>query len=224
MIIKNYEDLKNDIVNLLARDDLAGMIPGWIDEVHKELVGNLIHLREIRFELKDQPLVAGVEQITLPTGTTRVDVIVIQGTIPQKLQIVSLDKLIDVRANSANSGQATPTAMHFLNQYTVLLGPASTSNIDYTIYYAASTIAEVDQDLLTSQVLQEAPDVLKYGVSVHAALFTRNAELGTVAKAEYNERAKRYGRQLFRARTDGGILRVRPGTMPADHHTIHFER
>ncbi len=223
-VIRNYGDLYIEVADLLARNDLTGKIPGWLDEVQKELVRDIKHLTEIRYRLSGQPLLAGATSLETPDGTSRVFGIELDLSPPQRLNIVSLDKLTDVKAGAQYSGLEYPSAMHILDQNTILIEPAVSAAVDYTITYAATTMGDVDENLITSQVLEEAPDVLKYGIAIHAAAFTRNAEAGAAWMALYESKVQKYAIKEFRKATDGGVLRVRPSVIPEDTHTLTYTR
>ncbi len=217
-MFESYEELSLEVTDLLARGDLEAKVPLWLQLTESDMQKKLRDFRETLLETTGATFVAGQDFVTLPTGFREALFLRIDTSQERRLSIVSADKLIDVRVNGRNAGIDHPIAAAYGGELKLLIAPAPTSADPYTLFYHGR-LANIDQSKTTSQVLRDTPEALLYGAAYHGANFVRNWELADRFNQIYTDARTTYGAFLFRARTSGGDIRVRPDQIPNDAYS-----
>ncbi len=217
MSFDNYTGLIEEIEDFLARNDLGHKIPSWITLAEKEMVLELRDLRENMFETTGT-LISGDPFIDLPFEVRQLRALRIDTNPERRLNLVSMDKLIDVTNNANRAGLQFPQAFTFVGERRIQVAPASGTTDGYTLFFWGD-VAKVNQAKTTSQILRESPQSLLYGASLHGARWMKDAQLQAEAGEAYRDAKVKYRQYLTRARAGGGAIRQRPDSQPRDMHT-----
>jgi hypothetical protein len=221
MSFDTYEDLIEEATDELGRNDLKGKMIDWLTLIERRLSRDVKYFRGTVFTTTSA-FVAGQDFVTLPDGLLEILLLRIDVTdAPRWMTFVSLDKLVDVKSNAARTGITFAEAAHHLDQYTLLVEPAPTNADPFTLWWRGK-LPLVDQSIVTSQVLEEAPDLLLEGLLYHGFKYTRNAGQMAEKKALYDECVMAYHKFLWNVQFGAGVARVRPDTMPNDSHTRQY--
>jgi hypothetical protein len=216
----SYEALIEEVSDEVGRSDVKAKMLDWLDLIEKRMVRELKYFRGSVFQTTGT-LTADQASLTLPTGLLEALLLRIETNPEQRVNMVSWDKLVDVRASGASAGLLTVEVAHHFDQYTLLLEPAPSSNDPYTLFWRGQ-LPKIDETTVTSQVLEEAPDLLFHGALFHAFGYTRNAQQKAENKGLYDQCLDAYGKFLWNAHFGGGTNRVRPDSMPAAPHTQQY--
>lgn len=217
MSLDTYADMIEQVVHMLDRPDLKAEAVDWLTLTEKELVLELRDLQEVMYE-STGTFVDDQDYIDLPTGVRVLRHLRIDVDPPQRVNIVSMDKWIDVQAGAQASGVSKPIVATMTGSNRLSLQPGGKSTDGYTLFYWGD-MAKIDKSKTTSNVLRESPNCLLYGAAVQSAQFTQNADGLQLWEKEYQKSKSLYGRYLSRQRLSGGALRVRPDTGPEARHT-----
>lgn len=212
-----YLDLANEVGNLLASHGLIAQAPKWIELVESECQKDIRDFRETIIEATDT-FVVDQNFILLPEGFRELLLFRIDTDPERRVSIVEPNKLTDVRVNGRNAGQSYPVAAWYGGERKLLLEPAPDAAANYTLYYQGR-LATIDQSKSTSQFLRDAPELLLYGAAMHGAIYRRNWQLRDEYRSEFERHKEIYRTFLFRAKTSGGELRVRPDNVPNDSYS-----
>lgn len=120
---------------------------------------------------------------------------------------------------TAEVGGNIPLAFTVSGPRQIRMAPAPNDSYEYTLFYRRE-LAPVDQDKYSSLLLEEAPALMLYATAFHGAAYIEDAE----KMASYSQLALRfeadYEKYLGRRKLGGGILQIRPDTIPNDSHTV----
>lgn len=223
MSFDTYEKLYEEVVDLMARGDLQSKVPLWAQMVESDLQKSLRDFRETVLE-KRSNLVAGQDYFELPDGFREIVRFVIETNPKTRLVLVSMDKLTDVEVGAKLNGLGQPLAMAFASNKKLLIAPAPDSAEPYTLFYHGTPSPSERAGDKTSQLLRDAPELLLYGCAYHGSIYTQNAEMKEWFDGEYEKRKRIYGAYLFRTKTSGGALRVRPDVVSNDSFSRELTR
>jgi hypothetical protein len=213
--LKTFEQIVVTIGDYLGRTDLADQIPDFIHLVEKELERD-IPLRDSEYIFTGTFTEAGDEFIELPKNLLQLRNVRVNTSGPYNLNVVSLDKLNNIRSNG--SGDSLPTAMTMVGNK-LFLAPTPTTGDTYTLTYRGS-LAPLSGDNPTNKVLEDAPDCLIYGALSHSAPFIGDDERLPVWFQMFKRAKDSYRMLEFRNRTGGGPLHVRPDAVINDRHSF----
>lgn len=222
MSFDTYQDLAEEVADLIGRGDLHSKVGGWLEFVEKELQTDLRDFRETLLE-ETGNFVAAQAYITMPVGFREAISIRIDTSPERRMSLVSHDKLIDIRVNGNNAGLSHPIAFAYGGERKILIEPAPSGTDAYTLLYHGY-LGAIDGDKTSSQVLRDAPQMLLYGAAKHGCMYTRNWELKNEMDGEFVEQKSIYSRFLGRARMGGGEIRVVPDNVPQDAYSREFPR
>lgn len=198
-MIQNYSDLITEVGRLLARRNLLPLIPGWIQEAESRVVQKVRSIRETIYIDSTGTLTEDVTSLTLPEGVSHVLAIQLHDEVPKRnLTSVELSQLLIRRAQADSLSREFPEFYTFVGERTVELAPTPLGNTPYTIWYTGM-LPIINDARYKSQVLIEAPNVLKYGAALEGANHTRNWELADRYEARFERDVKAYGMYLSRA-------------------------
>lgn len=193
-MIETYSDLVESVTRLLARNYLRGEVQTWIDFAEKHAVRKIRDLREIKYKTTGT-LVSGTGSITLPEGIMGIDALQVD-TVPIRiLTSVTLQRLQARMSLSDTSG--FPTMYTWTGHELIEIAPVPQTNDGYTVYFTKAMI-KPDHLKYTSDILQEAPDLLLYGAAVHSAPFIHHDERLPMWQGLFKEAVDDYARFLSR--------------------------
>ena len=218
MSFETYAKLYEEVVDLMSRGDLVEKVPSWAQLVESDLQNDLRDFRETVLE-ENGNLVAGQDYFELPKGFREIVLFRLNTEPETRLRLVSMDKLTDVRVNSTLNSEGVPSAMAFVSNDKLLIAGTPTQSHSYTLFYHGTPSPSERAGNNTSQLLRDAPQLLLYGCAYHGAIYTQNAEMKAFYGEEYEKQKRIYGAYLFRTKTSGGALRVRPDVVPNDSHS-----
>jgi hypothetical protein len=218
MSFETYAKLFDEVVDLMSRGDLVEKVPLWSQMVESDLQKTLRDFRETVIE-ETGTLVADQDYFEVPDGFREIVVFRLDTDPDTRLQLVSMDKLTDVRVNANLNGVGTPSAMAFATNKKLLIAGTPGTAIPYTLFYHGTPTQSDRAGDATSQLLRDAPELLLYGCAYHGAIYTQNAEMKAFYGEEYEKNKRTYGAYLFRTKTSGGSLRVRPDVVVNDSHS-----
>ena len=218
MSFDTYEKMYEEVVDLLSRGDLKDKVPGWAQLVESDLQMSLRDFRETVLD-KTGNLVAGQDYFELPDGFREIVLFRLNTNPESRLTLVSMDKLTDVRVGSKLNGLGTPTAMAFASNTKLLLAGTPETADSYTLFYHGSPSPSERSGDKSSTLLRDAPQLLLYGCAFHGSLYTQDEVQEARFEKNYERQKRIYGAYLFRTKTSGGALRVRPDSTPNDSHS-----
>jgi hypothetical protein len=212
--LQTFEKIVQTIADTLGRSDLMDQIPDFIRLVEHELERD-IPLRDSEYVV-DGEFTGNDEFIELPSNLLTLRHIRINTSSAYSLNIVSIDKLNDIRTNGRANTLPSAAAMVGKRLY---LAPTPTTTDTYTLIYRGA-LAPLSQKNPSNKVLEDAPDCILYGALMHSAPFIGD-DARTVLWGQLYERAKMSYKQMeYRNRTGGGPLQIRPDMQPNDSHSF----
>jgi hypothetical protein len=200
----SYSDLVGRVVALLGRGNVRPLVPGWIQMVEAEAVHRIRDLREVIYKISGN-LTSGTAELTLPDGCTGVTVFQLDESPTMIVDPVTLPEMAKRRSGYTSGSDVFPRVWAFTGQLTVELAPTPSANTAYTLYYTAN-MADVTELKYTSQVLEEAPNMLYYGAACHGARWNRDANALAIWEPEYQKALGFY--EIFIARKDPELIQV----------------
>ncbi len=211
MPFTTYDELRLEVEKWSARGDLRDQIPEFI------FLAELRIYRETSFRtravdkvLRARSFVADQGWIGLPADWYEGRFIEIQTEPLRTVEIVSPDKMKDVRQNNVTKGIPIAAMVQGL---TLEVAPIPGSAYTYDIYYYGgvehiASVAPAD-GTQTSYLLQRAPDLLLYGALLEMAPYTRDVEGAKLWAEDFTRGLATFRASEARARWGGGPLRVR---------------
>lgn len=214
-----YADLVEKIENTLARSDVTAEIPGWIDLCHAEVRRNTMNYDGAAFQMADV-LVPGQKEYTVPNGNARRVIAIEILTNPiRRLTVVSMDMLLSVSVNGVFETSDYPSAFRWMNRDTIRMEPPPQTADAFTWHWTGS-VGNVDPALVTSDMLEDAPDMLLYGALKHSAPWLKDDSRLELWRSLYSDAQRSFAREVFRRRSDGGGKRVQVDMMPSGAHHL----
>lgn len=200
----DYEQLQHAISDWLDRDDLGDKIPDFIR------LAEIRVQQELQFPTQDKigsplAMTSGVGSVALPVDLLELDNFVILTDPRRQLEIVSADKIRDVRENGP---PGIPLAGRLLG-FTIELAPTPDTAHPYELYYKTGLPALTKAEP-TNLLLTQHPNTLLYGAIVEAKLYLEDVEGANTWSIPYERALQASKRQIWRLRTGGGPLRIRP--------------
>ncbi len=203
-MFENYSDLVTQVVGLLGRGNVRPLVPGWIQMVESEAVHRIRDLREVIYKTTGN-LTSGDPELTLPDGCTGVIVLQLDESPTMIVESVTLHQLAERRSAYTSGSDVFPRVYAFTGQLTIEMAPNPSSNTAYTLYYTAN-MADVTELKYTSQVLEEAPNLLYYGAAAHGARWNRDANALAIWQPEFEKALGFYSTYI--ARKDPELIQV----------------
>lgn len=201
MAISNYGELKTAIGDWLNRDDLASVIPTFIDLAHAKLN------RRLRVREMIQRSTAGITNqfSNLPADFLELRNIQLNVATPKSLEYMTIEQMDQERALG---NVAREPSYYTLMGSTIEVFP--TPDQSYTLelaYY--KDIPSMTNDTDANWLLAKAPDVYLYGALLQAAPYLKDVEETglwlqahdmVVAELEKEDLGARYGASTLKAR------------------------
>ena len=214
--IDTYDKLIEYITRELARDDLSHRVPDWIRLTEIDLQRDC-NLREQ--EYIEKGTFNQVDNfIDLPVDLLIPRMMRVFADNWYHLDIVSMDKWIDVASNGDLLGKERPlAAAHVGNR--LYLAPTPNQPDDWELFYLGA-IKQLSAKNQVNKILLNAPDCLIYGALLHSAPWIGDDQRIQLWGSLYSTYKESFKRMEWRSRTGGGTLRVRPDISVDDRHNI----
>jgi hypothetical protein len=208
MPFTDYAELQAAVADWIARPDLAIAIEDFIYLAETKMQHQLQMPHEAK-ATSGTNFVASQDWIPLPADCLEPRHLEIATETIRKVNIVSLDKLKDVKQNS-DATYPIAACVHGMSGGTVqlLLAPTPGGTDPYVLYYWAGLTRLATTS--TNWLLTNHGGLYLYGALVEALPYIGEHEKAGYWKAEYMGALRDAKKQLFRMRTGGGPLRVRP--------------
>jgi hypothetical protein len=217
MPFTTYAELRETAARWLARDDLADDFPDLIRLAQKRIERKLDQNFTQLEKSVTGNLISDQEWIELPADLIEPRLMTIMASPRRIVEIVSSSVLESVREHGSPgntiaghvSGMQDP--LDETRQMLVMqLAPMPGASTEYKLTYWAGLAAYDDASNPSDILLSEAPDVLLYAILLEASPFVGDDERAIVWQPYFEEAVGSYRRQLWRRRTGGGPLRIRP--------------
>jgi len=202
-VFTNYSDLKAAIADWLARSDLTTQIPQFIR------LAEIQAQRELGLQNTNTQttgtLIAAQDYLVLPDDCLEPQQLRLDTDPIRYAEIVS--PAVFALAKQTSEGGYPVVAMSRGGR--LWLAPAPAQNTAYTLLYRGG-IAPLSDSNPTGLLLRNNPDLLLYGALLHSAPYLGDDPRVATWQRFYAAISDQVKRQQFRARTGGGVLRMRP--------------
>jgi hypothetical protein len=198
MTITNFGTLKSTIADFLNRDDLASVVPAFVQLAEAQFRGDIRDYRQIT----KAAITLNAQYVNLPADwleTIRVK------TDNRVVQQISLDDMADRRTQADDATGEVVYFAHLGSQIELYPTPGSSETGEIT-YFATITALSADGD--TNWLLTAAPDVYLYGSLMQSAPYLKDDARVAVWGGLYAEAVARLERENAKARF-GGPLRMK---------------
>ena len=157
-----YTELQSEIANFLNRDDLAAVIPTFIQLAESQINRDIRHWRmEER-----QEATADEQYLTKPSDWVETIRMNIQGNGTSVINMLSQDALATKRARNENTAGTPKYYCHAGNALELYPTPDSNTAIEM-LYYGK--IPALSGSNASNWLLEDAPDLYLYGALMHSA-------------------------------------------------------
>lgn len=195
MPFEDYNQLVDEIDDLIGRGDLRTKIQGWITLAEQDIVQRVRELTDVIF-IFTGTFTAGTATLTLPVGTTGIKALQVN---ENPIKIVTPLSIRDLEIDKAKWSAVNRTFPQFYGRISdtqIEMSPIPQANSPYTIYFNKLYTA-ITEASTTSQLLAQAPEALLYGAAKHSSPYLRN-ERGQEWEALYLGKVRAYNKFLAR--------------------------
>ena len=170
----NYQELVDEVVDLVGRGRIRNKVPGWLQLAESEALAEVRDLREIKYKTTGN-LIAGTATLTLPDAVMGIELFQLDESPVKVVKAASIDHLVERRAVENATSDRYPTMYAWNSGRTLEIAPTPEIASAYTIYYKGAML-DVNELKVTSNILEQAPNYLLYAAAWHCAVYTRNSE------------------------------------------------
>ena len=202
MAISTYAELQSAIADFLDRDDLTSAIPTFIYAAEKQMEKEIRHPRMMR---RSEGQIDSRYSPVPPTWLETIR-LHISGTPSYRLELTSLDDMLQLREQSGGgSGRPTHYA-HFGENIEVYPNPDTEYNIELMYYEKLPVLSDSNT---SNWLLEVAPEAYLYGALVHSAPYLKDDARIQVWGSLYAGAVAGVNKQADQARFGGSGLRMR---------------
>jgi len=212
MSIKNYTELVQEIEKNISRRDLKARIPSWI-ELGEAYASRKVGLVDGEM-ITTKDFVVDQETMAMPAGFKRPIHFEIQTPNLRRLNVVSWDKLSDVKDN--DQGGRYPRAVAFLGRTAYFAPIPKTTDTLRIVYYGKPE--PLSEENSTNDLLEMGPDAILYSALMYSAPFLGEDERFPLWKVIRDEALDSLKKEYFDSKIYGATTRVRPDFAPNDAH------
>ncbi len=210
-MITTYTELVDSIADELARQDLAGIIPTWIQQAE------IFICRECAVPDGEAALngnfVPGQAILSMPAGFKKAIHFEIQSDPIRILEQVDWTKRSDVLENDTGR---LPRAYTFLGR-DMYLAPVPQGTESYTlIYYGKPTPLSAANP--SNEILSLGPDALRYQALTYSAPYLGEDERIQTWSALAAQAIRSLRNEFWDGDLGAGVMRIRPDFAPSDAH------
>ena len=201
MAITTYAELKTAIADFLNRDDLTSAIPNFIDLAEAQMQ------REIRHYKMMQRSTAPIDTrySALPSGWLETIRFHITGAESQRLELTSMDDMLQLRTKDDTVGKPTHYA-HIGASLEVYPTPDEAYTAELLYYEKLPALSDSNT---SNWLLQQAPDAYLYGSLLQSAPYLRDDARAQVWTSFYAGAVASVNNESDRARFGGSGMRMR---------------
>ena len=202
MAISTYAELQSAIADFLDRDDLTSAIPTFIYAAEKQMEKEIRHPRMMR---RSEGQIDSRYSPVPPTWLETIR-LHISGTPSYRLELTSLDDMLQLREQSGGgSGRPTHYA-HFGENIEVYPNPDTEYDIELMYYEKLPVLSDSNT---SNWLLEVAPEAYLYGALVHSAPYLKDDARLAVWGGLYAGAVAGVNKQADQARFGGSGLRMR---------------
>jgi hypothetical protein len=202
MAISTYAELQSAIADFLDRDDLTSVIPTFIYAAEKQMEKEIRHPRMMR---RSEGQIDSRYSPVPPTWLETIR-LHISGTPSYRLELTSLDDMLQLREQSGGgSGRPTHYA-HFGENIEVYPNPDTEYDIELMYYEKLPFLSDSNT---SNWLLEVAPEAYLYGALVHSAPYLKDDARLQVWGSLYAGAVAGVNKQADQARFGGSGLRMR---------------
>lgn len=202
MAISTYAELQSAIADFLDRDDLTSAIPTFIYAAEKQMEKEIRHPRMMR---RSEGQIDSRYSPVPPTWLETIR-LHISGTPSYRLELTSLDDMLQLREQSGGgSGRPTHYA-HFGENIEVYPNPDTEYDIELMYYEKLPVLSNTNT---SNWLLEVAPEAYLYGALVHSAPYLKDDARLQVWGSLYAGAVAGVNKQADQARFGGSGLRMR---------------
>jgi len=202
MAISTYAELQSAIADFLDRDDLTSAIPTFIYAAEKQMEKEIRHPRMMR---RSEGQIDSRYSPVPPTWLETIR-LHISGTPSYRLELTSLDDMLQLREQSGGgSGRPTHYA-HFGENIEVYPNPDTEYDIELMYYEKLPVLSDSNT---SNWLLEVAPEAYLYGALVHSAPYLKDDARIQVWGSLYAGAVAGVNKQADQARFGGSGLRMR---------------
>lgn len=193
MPFQNYQQLTEEISDLIARGGIGPKIPGWIDMAQSEIVQACRDLDDIVY--KTTGTLSGAE-LTLPDDLISIETLQIDIDPIQVLKSLALPELKRKQSFRLASNESTPVWYARIGSQKIEMYPVPQNPDGFTLFYKG-VLPTTDAKSTTSQLLAQSPQLLLYGAASHSSPYARDGR-GPEWDSIYHRHLRTYRKFLGR--------------------------
>lgn len=202
MSITNYTELKAAIADWLLRDDLTAVIPSFIALAEAQMQ------REIRHHKMMDRSTFGInaQYANLPADWLQTARLNITGSNPTRLELTSMDDMVQLREFNANTGGKPTHFTHIGEQIEFFPTPDAAYEVELLYYQKIPALSDSNA---TNWLLTDYPDAYLYGALMQAAPYLDNDQKMQVWAGLYGSAVNSINAESKKARYSGAGMRIR---------------